>query len=232
MSEPSRKRKRISYASSPRPMQIDRPLRRPRYKSSSVEKKWFDTALAATTLDGTGVVLSPSINLVNEGNGVNEMAGRKIVITRIQLRAIVIKTSSSQALINNLDVSSEYRVAIVLDRQCNGAAPTIANIFQDNDIRTYNNLSQSRRFKILKEEQGCITAGLTYNNATSVYASPIARKELIIYLKCWYPIMYTDQAGGSRAITEILSNNIAIVGHSTSSTCTVQYRARIRFQDN
>lgn len=232
MPKPERKRKRYaSYPpSSSQPMAVDRPRLKYKYKST-VEKKWFDTSISATTMDTAGTILSPSINLVDEGNNANQMAGRKIVVTRVQMRLILNNTSDSDSLglVNN---SSVYRIVIALDQQCNGATPSILSLFQNNNIRTFNNLAQSRRFKILRDETGTYDAQLTYNSSANTQTTPNTKKYFEIYMKCFLPIMFDDQAGGSRSLSEVISNNIFVCGFSDNSNVSATYTCRIRYQDN
>lgn len=81
MPQPQRKRKRYDNYSIP--MQVSsKPRRNYQYNKTS-EMKWFDRTVATTVMASTGTVLASSINLINEGNGVSEMAGRKVVINKV-----------------------------------------------------------------------------------------------------------------------------------------------------
>lgn len=231
MAQPYKKRK-YGEKYAVQPMAIDRPRFKPRYNRSTIEKKWFDTAISSTTMDSAGTLLSSSLNLVNEGNDVNEMAGRKLVITRVQLRITFQADSDSNATLASLNTSPEFRLFLVLDKQCNGATVSTASIFQNTDIRTYNNLSSSSRFKILKEEHGVIETYPIFNTNTLVYAAAENRKACTVYLKCFIPVMFSPQAGASRVIGEVISNNLVLCGFSTGSLVSASIRARIRFQDN
>ncbi|WP_445779478.1 hypothetical protein [Shewanella sp.] len=232
MPKPDRKRKRYdsNSSSSSQPMAVDRPRFKSRYRST-VEKKWFDTSISATTLDTTGTILSPSINLVDEGNNANQMAGRKIVVTRVQMRVILNNTSDADSL-GNLNSSSIYRLVIALDKQCNGSTPSVLALFLNNNIRTFNNLAQSRRFQILKDETGNFEGMISYNSSVNNPITPNTKKYFEIYLKCFLPIMFEDQAGANRALGEVISNNIFVCGFSDNSNVSATYTCRIRYQDN
>lgn len=181
MAQPYKKRKYGASSPSSSPMAIDRPSRKLRYRTTS-EKKWFDTLVSATSMPSSGALLSTSINLVSEGNGVDQMAGRKIVITRLQMR-VTLQIPSAQNTLGSLQNASQYRLCVILDRQCNGASATISNVFQDNDLRGYNNLSTSKRFKILKEFEGTLQAPtLAYNTTAAQFAQGYTSVDLKCYL--------------------------------------------------
>lgn len=230
MAQPYKKRKYGDSKPSSRIMQIDRPIKKV-YRRTE-ESKWFESTAGPTALDSAGTLLSSSINLVDEGNGVDQMAGRKIVITRIQIRMTVIAPSSSNATLGNVVTSPEYRIMLVQDRQCNGASLSIASVLQTTNTKGYNNLSNARRFKILKDCYESTSTSLTFNSNTLVYACGEVRKVYDYYIKCFIPVMFSEQAGGSRVIGEVLSNNLAVIGFSSSSGVTLAYRTRIRFNDN
>lgn len=126
----------------------------------------------------------------------------------------------------------QYRLLIILDRQCNSQSASVLDIFTTADINSFNNLSNSKRFKILKEWTGTVTPTLTWNDTAGTYATSAGTVNPECYLKCSIPISYTDQAGGSRVIGEITSNNILVVGFSLSSNCDISFVTRVRFTDN
>lgn len=230
MGQPQKKRKYNKEYAAAQPMAIDRPLRKPRYRSS-LEKKWFDTTIAATTMDSAGTILSSSINLIDEGNGVSEMAGRKVIITRIQMRATLVNVNDADT-IGNLNNTSKYRLIIALDRQCNGASPTVLGLLTSANINSFNNLSQSRRYKIMKDECGVISSEILYNTSTTSPTAATKKQDVYVYLKCWLPIMFSEQQGANRVIGEVISNNLWVMGFSDNSNITVAYTCRVRFQDN
>lgn len=230
MAQPYKKRK-YGDSKPSKIMAIDRPISKG-YRRKTTEQKWFDTSISATAMDAAGTVLSASLNLVSEGNAPNEMAGRKIVITRIQMRLTVISPANTNASLTGLTTDPQYRFVIAQDRQCNGATASIPSIFQNTEIRSFNNLSNSRRFKIIKDITETINQVMTFNTNTLLYAAGDGRDDHEFYIKCFIPVMFSEQSGGSRVIGEVLSNNIFVFGFSSSSSVTATYRARIRFMDD
>lgn len=231
MPKPERKRKRYDTSSSI-PMQIASKSRRSYLLTKAPESKWFEATVSGTTMASAGTVLSSSINLIDEGNGVNQMAGRKVVVTKLQMRLTVQSTPNTNAAVNNLFSSPQYRLAIILDRQCNGTTASVLDVFQTNNLRTFNNLSNSRRFKILKEIEGVVETPITYDATNSVFAASRNTVQHTVYLRVNIPITFVDQSGGARVLSEITSNNILVIGYSVNGNAEVSYRTRIRFTDS
>jgi len=232
MAQPYKKR-RSDGSQKPSPMLIDGPRYKRRYVPrgvSSTESKFFDTTLASTSMDSTGTVLSTSLNLVNEGNGTNEMAGRKIVVTKVMVH-LSIEAPNNSGAITAVETGPEFRFIVILDKQCNGASATVANYLSSTAIRSFNNLSNGARFKTLKDIRGCIEQPMAFNSNTLVYGAGPIRKTYDFYIPANLLINFSDQAGGTRVIGEILSNNLLVIGFSSTGAVKAAYTIRIRFKD-
>jgi len=100
-------------------------------KPSAVEKKVLFTGTADAingffALNSTGSIYA--VNLVQVGSSMFNRVGRRIQMKSIRLRyqiepIIQVRTSS-------LDVG---KIAVVYDKQCNGAYPTLADVYQDTE---------------------------------------------------------------------------------------------------
>lgn len=167
-----------------------------RKRARAAEDKFFDTDLSFN-LDITGEVpATGQLVLIPQGATESTRIGCKCVIESIHLRGTatcVFGASAAGATIGYW--------FLVLDKQCNGAAAAITDIFTNADLSTaMYNRSNSDRFVILRkwEHVYMSSAGATtaYNNVPMSFD---------IYKKCTIPIEYSSTAG---AITEIRSNNI------------------------
>lgn len=204
------------------------------------ELKFKDTLKSLTTIGSTGTILSSSLNLVDEGTGQSQMLGYKMCIKTIALNGYIRldgESSSNATLttaVSNLTPES-VRFYVCLDHSCNGTAATIAEVLNDTDLLSFNNLANSRRFSILASWQhdlpiqGC---GLTHDGSTFNIVTPPSDVYFKKYLSPNIVIEYNPMSGGSRALTEVRSNNIFIFAISTSGSCKVTYRCRIRYSDN
>jgi hypothetical protein len=200
-----------------------------RFAGTRNELKFFDSVASSTALAATGTVNSTSINLIDQGNGESQMIGRKVVIKSILLRANLVLPQSSNATLASVAGGDTYRIVMVLDKQANGAAPTVAALFEDTDIRTMNDLENSQRFTIIKEWKGSLNGEINHDGA--IYFRGDKDRYIKWYKKCSIPIEFAPMGGGSRVIGEVKSNNVAILGFSASGTMSFTFRVRIRYSD-
>ena len=128
------------------------------YRSSRYtgEKKFFDTTLAFTAMQGSGTVLNNSLNLIDQGNGENEMIGRKAVVKSIQLKGRIRMPRHQNPTLGNMLDGGIYRMYLVLDKQANGAAATVSDVFQQTDPNGMFEIANKDRFSIVKKWEGSV----------------------------------------------------------------------------
>lgn len=181
-----------------------------------IETKYLDTILASTTLATTGTILSPSLNIIAQGDGQSDREGRRVVITKISIRGIAATTAAED--------TDAYRFILYQDKQCNGATATVANILESTVSLSFNNMSNSRRFKILWDTHNVVgpNAGVT-----AAFAQGL--EWIKVNIPCDIPIDYNSTAT-TGALTTQTSNNIGILGISVLGLVNVTYHVRIRFK--
>lgn len=177
------------------------------------------------TFDLTGEVLNTGqLNLIPQGVTESTRVGRKCVIKSIQGRGIFTASPAASATF-----SPSLHMALVLDKQCNGAAAAITDIFTTADMATnLRFLANSSRFVILKRWDW------TQNpSAGATTAYNLNKRNFSYFRKCNIPIEFSSTTG---VITEIRSNNIFVVGGSDNvaiddDTVTFQVTWRLKFSD-
>jgi len=190
----------------------------PKRQSKSEEVKFFDTALSFL-FDNTGEVpATGQLALIPQGDTESTRDGRKAVIKSIQIRGTM--SFVPAALATATEVTYLY---LVLDRQANGAAAAITDVFTSNVMRSNNlELNNSKRFKILKK---WVTAFNSGAGATTAYNNVVVPLEY--YKKCNIPMDWNSTAG---AITEIKSNNLFLcAGSLQDDLTTFTGSCRLRF---
>lgn len=126
--------------------------------------------------------------------------------------------------------AAAYRLVILLDKQCNGAAATIADVFADTDINSLLNLENTGRFRILRDISGSLETEVGHDGTSYFHGRAI--KEFSEYISLNLPLEFATQAGGSRVIGEVKSNNLVVMAFSSGNDSTnATWRARIRFSD-
>lgn len=194
-----------------------------RYFPGSTELKFFDTVLSGS-IDATGEVApggGTSTGIVLIGQGVTESTrvGRKCTIKSIQMKGrMTLATDTS---------SGQYNIALVWDKQANGAYPAYTDVFETDVPTAHLNLANSGRFVILKRWFGTMNQ-LTYNDTGAVFGQ--ATKALKYYKKCNIPLEFSSTTG---AITELRSNNLFLMWSSNvDDKFAVASNWRVRFSDD
>lgn len=201
-----------------------------RFFPSGTEYKFFDTAVTGGAMAATGTILNTSLNLVDQGNAENNVIGRSMVIKSIYMRCRIREPDSSNATQGNVINNDSFRIVLLLDKQANGAAPTIAQIFEQATIRGHLNLEYSQRFVVLKEFHGSLNSTINHNG--TVFFSGGSEKYWTWYRKCEIPVEFGVMAGANRVIGEIRSNNLVLVTFSAAGTALLEHTTRIRFSDS
>lgn len=207
-----------------------------RYGVSKPEMKFYDfnTFGGAVPIGAGGGLLVTSIVGVSQGNGESQMIGRKITIKRISVRGTGIFRTNTGTLAN-LGSGNRLKIVLVLDRQCNGAAANVNDVYQNADIDSFLNLENKSRFKILKDWNVENPAVTGYNSTLNTYYVDEKRVNFEWTGKVHIPIEYSPQAGGVRTISEIRSNNIfmlAFADQTPGNTAQVEFNTRIRYLDD
>jgi len=184
------------------------------------ETKFFDTSLSFTFDTTMEVPATGQLVLIPQGDTESSRDGRQCTATSIQIRATITLVPAAAA-----NGGGTYYLYLVLDKQCNGAAAAVTDVFTSaNSSLALANLENSDRFVILKKwvRPINVTAGVTtaYSNVCHV---------LEFYKKLNIPLTYSSTTG---AITEIRSNNLFLVAGAQNQDDTIQFGGvcRIRFK--
>lgn len=211
----SRKRSR-SAARSRRPsvaLQVKRIL------DKRVEQKFIDTT-TNITLSATSYV--QTLNVIGEGTDYNTRIGRHIAA-----KAIMIDITFLPGTVANVASNADYGIiALVWDKQPNGAVATYANIFSGPTAQPFPNMNNSDRFKILKLENFYIQP--KFDAAGSLespsFQEPAKRR--------WYvPLRDMDVEYGSSTTPTTGSVYLCVGGTAPSSPSQFYYNARFLFTD-
>lgn len=179
------------------------------------EKKNTDVTPTITWTLSTSTWNAPILlNGVATGDDGVSRDGRKVLFKKILVKAL-------HKVANTSNGTSMFRFVIVYDKQANGAAPAITDVFTEDYFLTTNNLGNVDRFVILKD---WITKPMTVDG-------PEATAET----KSKSTQMETLYSGTTNAITSISSGAIWLfccsAGTETTAAPTTQMRIRLRFID-
>lgn len=196
------------------------------------ENKWFDTTLNGTAMAAAGTLTptSGSLNLFTVGTGESQMIGRRCRITAINVRGAINMVDSSTG--GGIITSQFFRLALVLDKQCNGAVAAVTDIYETANLRSFKNLNNSGRFLILKEWYDKIDVSAAGGTPTDLFH--VGSAYPLRYTKvCNIPLEFnTEATPGTRVITEVRTNNVFMVAFSEDGNLLVSAIVRLRFSDS
>ncbi len=190
------------------------------------ELKFFDTIKTVGAVAEAGTVLNNCLNIIPQGTTEEERVGRKVVIRKIDVNGIVkLPATTTQA-----NGSDSVRLVLYVDKQTNGLAATIAQLFEDTEINSFLQLANSGRFRILKDWKHSLSASAASGNGTTDESFEAQKHFSWKFSGLSIPIEW-DNVATTGALTTVRSNNVGIMGFSESGQMTVQYICRLRFND-
>lgn len=189
---------------------------------SSSQRSWFDTDLSFS-FDATGEVpATGQLCLIPQGNGPTVRNGARAQIKSIQLRAVVVLAPGAGA------GSDGYELYVVHDKQANGAAAGVSDVFTGSNLSTAMlNLNNSHRFRVLKHWH------IDFNASAGVVGALAPQvHQLDSFDRLDIPVTWSGATG---ALTEITSSNIFLMAGSSGlsdDVATLTGTARLRFDDD
>lgn len=201
-----------------------------RFGKATSELKYFEDTQDVQAITTTGIISYISINRVPAGTGATQRVGRKIVLKSIHMRGAVVLPDGINALSN---ASTTVRVIMYWDKQANKATATVTGILTSADEKSFNNMENSQRFRILKDYYFEVKAQDTLLIAGPAYVTTVANRVMKpVNIKCNIPVEFSSTTG---AIGEITSNNIGILAICSNVNAAhnplLDVQTRIRFTD-
>lgn len=184
------------------------------------ELKFLDTTLAPTNVPQAGVV-EPNVVTVPQDNTESGRNGRKVLVKSIWFKGQIQLTS--QGATGNTD--DTVRIIVVQDRQANGAVFTVPQVLSTADYRSFRNLDNERRFRVLSDQ----TMVINQNGGLAAATFEQARK-WEKYIKCNFEVDY-DATAVTGVIATQRSNSVSVLAISEAGLAGFTYICRIRYSD-
>lgn len=205
---------------------------------SAIERKSVDIQTTSTLI--SNVATAVLLNGMTKGTNVYNRIGRKIVNVRIQLRGSIHPNGSAPATA----LPDFLRVAIVFDKQTNGAAPAWQDVFKvvdasggtGVDARTFANLDNSDRFVILRDHKYQVPLVQIGGGPQQASATAESTENWIIddFINMKLPTLYTGTANAG-TVADIQSGGIFLLvqgmNSAANSSCNLIWDSRVRFVD-
>jgi len=211
---------------------------------SHQEMKFIDNVLDPATITTTGAirptgtsdhvtpnvaqVASGTLLQVAQGDQAYQRNGKRITIKRISARLTV--SLPPDVTVGTGDI---YRIMLVLDTQCNGAAPAVTDVIsypgQTLSQDSFNNLENSQRFRTIADVMRPINA--TAGGVSAAASTTLVYHHVKINKKCNLDIDYSTSAT-TGALATIKSNNLFLLVISKEALVTMEGNIRIRYTDS
>ncbi len=195
------------------------------------ENKFFDSNITSSSVAIGGSVLSPSLMIIDQGTSVSTMLGKKIIVTKVMVQGFIELPDQISTTQGNVVESDTIKLFVYLDKQCNGTAATVANVFESGDINTFREIDTTTQFTMIKTLTRTIKTTVTAfdDGGVNTWSSNFTTVPFSVMISCRLPIEYSGTTG--RDITNIRSNNVGIIAFSNQGVIDITYRWRLRFED-
>lgn len=200
-----------------------------RWKDTGKVWNYYDYTTSQSCAS-TGNVIA-SVFLITQGDDVQYRTGNRIWVKKLQYHFFLQRSANADLKNNMQAITPNYvRVIIFLDTQCNGAAAGVTDVLDSADWQEFNNIDNSRRFKVLRNIMMRQDITPVYYGTTDYISGNAATSVARGVINMNLPIDYSA-AGG--AIGNIRSNNIGIlvISKEAGSGDTLYVRTRCRFTD-
>lgn len=206
-------------------------INRPELKSVDIS--------AAGAIISSGLNATPALILCNDilaGTGFNQRVGRTVNMKSIHIRGGVMWTNQA----GNAN-GEQVRIALVYDRQPNGATPSYSDIFTSVDLSgntgsgplDFTNVNNADRFTILCDEHIVYPSTSIANAQLAQDQTQKVTFDRFVDLK-GIPVHYKADAGA--AISDIASGALFLVTSGTQAAATAgtafNWLGRLRYTDN
>ncbi len=202
-----------------------------------IELKFYDSAssgaLVAPT-DAAGGELDPGtdgLSTIAQGDGEQNRDGRQVYLKKVSVKGVIEVPVQTNA--TALDVSPTVYVALVLDKQTNGAQLNSEDVFTNPGgaanlaCAPFRNLQYTKRFRVLKTVTIQIPQLEPSYDGTNIEISG-----------CNVPFemhkdlnLETNYSGTTAVIANSVDHSIHVIAYTSSTTFapTLNYNSRVRF---
>ncbi len=198
---------------------------RGRGRFATTELKFHDVDLDNAAVAGAGAVTA-SINLIAQGVTESTRVGRKCVLTSVSWRyEVVLPEFDAQATPSTGDI---LRIILFVDKQANGATAAVVDILETADFQSFNNLTNSGRFRTLMDKTIALSYQAMGSDGAGVISGSQVLRQGVFFKQINLPLEFSAGAG---VITEIRSNNLGVLLISKSGAMGFASKFRLRFSD-
>jgi hypothetical protein len=206
-----------------------------------MELKFYDTSLVSSALtaptDGSGGEHDPAtvlcLSAPAQGNAEQNRDGRKMTIKSVFVNGIINVPPQDGISSGNGKEACKVYVALVQDKQSNGAQENSEDVFINPGANALlaasplRNLEYTSRFRVLSVfEEDIPVPTISYDSADIEQSG--AMRHFKLSKKVNIPVTFTDSTAG---VAQVMDNSLHIVAYTNNTDLapTLSYNSRIRF---
>ena len=200
-----------------------------------LERKYIDSfrtgidlgsTVGGSEIDDTTMLC---LNGIDQGNSPTTRIGNKITLKSVEIRGICyLDTLQDQA---DAPDGIVVRIALVLDKQTNGAQLNAEDVYKDlagTDILSLRNIEYIERFKVLKEWVMHIKYMSSHDDGTNTGSHAGATEYFKCYLKLNQPVRYTTTGA---TVSSIMDNSLHLIAIASGADGNIDWHSRVKFVD-
>lgn len=210
---------------------------------TGIELKFYDQYVDGTNFDstaGTPWIVSPQgtstlcLNTVAQGDGESNRDGRQIKMKSLDFRCLIRYPPQNNVL--SLSTVPMVCVWVILDKQCNGTAPSATSIVDTSTggvgidcVAYFNDIANGKRFKVLcREVLTPISPGCAFDSAQG--DNDATGSQFYFEKHINLNSLAVNYTNTTEAIASIADCAIYVMAASdVASTPIISYRSRLRF---
>lgn len=200
-----------------------------------VELKYFDTTKTDTTVSATwaGGEIDPAGNCLfypTRGSAGNNRDGDKCIMKQIMIRGAIYRNQGSDQA--DVNAPTSVRVALVLDRQTNGAQLNAEDVY-DTTVHAaseqqfaFRKLDSMNRYQILWSQLFSLHDNVTMADGANTASKAGISIPFTVIKNVNIPVAFTGNAG---SVADISNNSLHVIACGSIAIDTIHYAGRIRF---
>jgi hypothetical protein len=206
------------------------------------EIKFLDTAKSATVIvaSTTGAEQPPTsgctgcLSAPAQGDGPSNRDGKKIIAKSILVNGQIIRVGGEDQA--NVPLAISGKVALVLDKQSNGAQLNSEDVYQaagsSRPSLALRNLQYSKRFQVLAAQNFTLDNPRVGTDGTATLSSGTQVMNFVLQKNLNLPITFST--GTTADIANVVDNSIQLVAFADANatganSLNIAYDARMRF---
>lgn len=184
---------------------------------AGIERKIFAGSIDTATPGATWAQSETTLVAPTQGTAVDNRLGNKITVRNIMVRGWIYLTGD----VPNTEYCDLLRLVLVQDKQPNGAAPAVTDVFDSDEIHGLWNMDNRQRFRVHADKTYRLKGG-------DASGADLDIVPVHFELPMKVAVTYKGNAG---TVADIATNNFFIYICTWGGNCTVDLNWEVDFTD-